>query len=173
MVVSQLRHEKRSRIVSITFMHAGTFSSVLVTSSPSLDRSPEPQQGQWSGAGTTDALTRQMVRKGAGRALAHEAFHRRGLGCCDLRKPLVLGRRLFEPGKGKLHLADEALMALGPRAIRGPPHLLGLQLQQGIAGEQIGVFSAGVGQLGRDFERARHSSGGRFPGPRKLFQELV
>jgi hypothetical protein len=125
------------------------------------------------GRGNNDALTRQMVGKAAWRALAHEALDRRGLGCRDLRQPLVLGRRLLELDEGKLHLVDKALAALGTRAIQGPPHLLGLQLQQGIAGQQIGIFGAGIGELSLDFQRTCHSGGGHFFGPRKLFPELI
>ncbi|CAN5311901.1 hypothetical protein BH10PSE15_BH10PSE15_12470 [soil metagenome] len=114
-----------------------------------------------------------MVGEAAWRALAHEALHRRSPGRSGLRQPLVLGGCFFQFDEGELHLVDEALTALRPRAIHGAPHLLGLEFQQGVTREQIGVFGAGIGQFSLDFQRACHSGGGHFPGPRKLFPELV
>ena len=51
-MVSQERHENRSRTVWITFQDRGTTSRVSVTSSPSLD-SLAPQQGHAVGDGIT------------------------------------------------------------------------------------------------------------------------
>jgi hypothetical protein len=52
-IFSHSRQENFSRTVWTTFQRRGITSSVSVTSSPSFDSRPDPQQGQVSGAAIT------------------------------------------------------------------------------------------------------------------------
>ena len=65
MMASQARQLNFSRTVCTTFHCLGTTSSVSVTSSPSLTRSPPPQQEQALGRGQHDPLARQVGRQRA------------------------------------------------------------------------------------------------------------
>ena len=64
-MASQARQLNFSRTVCTTFHCLGTTSSVSVTSSPSLTRSPPPQQEQASGEGSTTRSRGRSAGSGA------------------------------------------------------------------------------------------------------------
>jgi hypothetical protein len=104
-----------------------------------------------AGLGCSDhhALARQMFGQFAARAPTGEGFDGRGLGggCGGKRLGLIdIGFEIFER---QLHLVDQPRRALRCGGEPGTLQLLDLQLQQGVAGEEIGVDRQHIGGFGR------------------------
>ena len=147
-IVSQSRHENRSRTVWMTFQRRGITSRVSVTSSPSFDSLVDPQQGQVCGAAMTTRSRGRCSgngwREGRWRSNASNRL-RRCLLCAASSSSVAAALEIFEL---QLHLLQEPRLAFRAAAVEFPAQLLDRELEvcdERFRARQIGL---GVGSLG-------------------------
>jgi hypothetical protein len=119
-----------------------------VTSSPSFDSFFDPQQGQLSGAEIT---TRSRGRIWEGLTGGLPALERLDRLCARrrlLRRQFVFGGRRFQLFELKLHLFQQASLALRAGAIELAPQLLDLELEMADERFRARQIRLGVGRFG-------------------------
>ena len=151
MIVSQPRHEKRSRTVWITFHWRGITSSVSVTSSPSFDSLFEPQHGHADGA----AMTMRSRGKCAGNGF--RAGRRRSKYATwldDAVRSAVSSSSVAAASASlelQFQLFEQALLALRAHAVQRALQLLDFQLQ--MSDQRVGLGGGTATLISLGFRR--------------------
>ena len=154
-MASQARQLNFSRTVCTTFHCLGTTSSVSVTSSPSLTRSPPPQQEQASGEGSTTRSRGRSAGSGARLAAAGEGAHR-GIAVVGFALARILARRC-------LHLLQLQFQLI--QQVAAPFRGLAVPLSTQLRDQQLQMFDLGFRPCpGRPFLGQRSAQGGDLGG---------